>query len=170
MRLYASKIPTIVEAIVRTIVEGGDIEVSDKNEFKQDCEAILREYLRVDRDLTERAKDQMEARGLPYSDLFKVRRTLAEEIDFGIGDEGANWIANQLVEMFSASGFVEEIFVEDPMLRRKLRDLLKRHMQADADLDREVRKHLRHLDEGTSSFEIEYQKQLDLVRRKHGLG
>jgi len=170
MRLYASKIPTIVEAIVRTNVDGGDIEVSDKTEFKQDCEAILREYLRVDRDLTERAKDQMEARGLPYSDLFKVRRTLAEEIDFGIGDEGANWIANQLVEMFSASGFVEEIFVEDALLRRKLRDLLKRHMQADSDLDREVRKHLRHLDEGTSSFEIEYQKQLELVRRKHGLG
>ena len=37
------------------------------------------------------------------------------------------------------------------------------------DLDREVRKHLKNLSEGTESFEIEYQKKLDAIRRKHGL-
>jgi hypothetical protein len=47
--------------------------------------------------------------------------------------------------------------------------VLRSKMQADEDLDREVRKHLKHLDEGTSSFEIEYQKQLEAIKRKHGL-
>ena len=42
-------------------------------------------------------------------------------------------------------------------------------MQVDDDIDREVRRHLKHLSEGTEGFEIEYQKQLEMVRRKHGL-
>ena len=34
---------------------------------------------------------------------------------------------------------------------------------------REVRRHIRHLSEGTQSFEIEYQKQLEAVKDKYGL-
>ena len=94
---------------------------------------------------------------------------IAEREDFAIGEESINWFASQLLEMFMRSAFVAEIYAEDGKLRRVIKDVLRRNMQADEDLDREVRKHLKHLDEGTSSFEIEYQKQLDLVKRKHGL-
>ena len=67
------------------------------------------------------------------------------------------------------SQFVEEIYSEDTKLRKTLREVLRRNMQADDDLDREVRRHLKHLSEGTSSFEVEYQKQLEAIKRKHGL-
>jgi hypothetical protein len=169
MRLYASKIPTIVEAIVRDLVESGDLETNELAEFKTDVESILKEYLRANREITERAKDQLEARGLAYSELHRLRRQLAEEQDFGIGDEALSWIANQLIEMFMRSTFVEEVYVGDDVLRRKIREILRKHMQHDEDLDREVRKHLKHLNEGTDIFEIEYQKQLEAVKRKHGL-
>jgi hypothetical protein len=169
MRLYSSKISTIVEAIYKALVDAGDLEVSDKEEFKRDVVSILNEYRRKDRELTDRAKDQLEQRKLPYSDLYKVKRTLSEEQDFGIGDESVNWIANQLVELFMQSKFVSEIFAEDSTIRKKLREILRRHMQADEDLDREVRRHLKHLNENTSTFEIEYQRQLELIKRKHGL-
>ena len=111
----------------------------------------------------------LEQRGLPYSELHRVRRQLAESADFGIGDEALTWISNQLIEMFMRSAWVDEVYVDDATMRRKLKDLLRKHMQHDEDLDREVRRHLKHLNEGTSSFEIEYQKQLELVKRKHGL-
>lgn len=169
MRLYSSKIPHITEAVTRALVDPGDIEISDREEFKRDIESILREYLRKDREITEAAKDILEARGLPYSDLFRTKRTLAEREDFAIGDESVNWIAAQLIELFMQSQFVEEIYAEDEKLRRVLRDVLRRHMQADDDLDREVRRHLKHLEEGTSSFEVEYQRQLEAIKRKHGL-
>jgi hypothetical protein len=169
MRLYATKIPIITEAIVRTLVDAGDIEVSDVTEFKQDVESILKEYLRKNREITEGSKDILEHRGLPYSELYKIRRQMAEDHDFGIGDESPNWIANQLIELFMASSFVEEVYADDVELRKKLKEILRKHMQVDDDLDREVRKHLKHLAEGTESFEIEYQKQLDLIKRKHGL-
>ena len=169
MRLFSSKIPHITEAVTRALVEPGDIEISDRNEFKRDVESILREYLRKDREITEQAKDILEARGLPYSDLFKTKRSLAEREDFALGDESVNWIANQLLELFMQSQFVEEIYADDAKLRRTLKDVLRKNMQADEDLDREVRRHLKHLTEGTDSFEIEYQKQLELIKRKHGL-
>ena len=169
MRLYASKIPHITEAVTRALVDPKDIEINDRNEFKRDIESILREYLRKDRELTEAAKDILEARGLPYSDLFRTKRQLAEREDFAIGDESIKWIANQLIELFMQSQYVEEIYAEDTVLRKKLRDVLHRNMQADDDLDREVRRHLKHLSEGTSSFEVEYEKQLEAIKRKHGL-
>ncbi len=169
MRLYASKISHITDAVSRALVEPGHLETNDREEFKRDVESILREYLRKDRELTESAKDILERRGLPYSDLFRTKRQLAEREDFGIGDESINWIANQLLELFMRSQFVEEIFADDAQMRRMLKDVLRRHMQADDDLDREVRRHLRHLSEGTQSFEIEYQKQLEAVKDKYGL-
>lgn len=170
MRLYASKIPAIVDSVFRALLDSGDLETSNREEFGNDVESVLKEYLRTNRDITERAKDILEARGLPYSDLHRIRRQQAEALDFGIGDDAVTWIANQLIELFMRSNWVDEIYVEDATLRRKIRDLLRRHMQHDEDLDREVRKHLKHLQQGTDSFEIEYQKQLDFVKRKHGLG
>ncbi|MBZ5713299.1 DUF507 family protein [Nannocystis pusilla] len=169
MRLYSSKISTIVEAVNKSLVEAGDLEVSDREEFKRDVESILKEYRRKDRELTDRAKDELERKKLAYSDLFKVKRSMAEEQDFGIGEEALNWIANQLLELFMQSKFVSEIYAEDSVIRKKLKEILRRHMQADEDLDREVRRHLKHLTENTSTFEIEYQKQLELIKRKHGL-
>ena len=145
------------------------LEINDREEFKRDVESILREYIRKDREITEAAKDILEARGLPYSDLFRTKRQLAEREDFAIGDESISWIANQLIELFMRSAFVEEVYADDATLRRTLKELLRRNMQADDDLDREVRRHLKHLNEGTNSFEIEYQKQLEAIKRKHGL-
>jgi hypothetical protein len=169
MRLYSSKISTIVEAVNKSLVDAGDLEVSDREEFKRDVESILKEYRRKDRELTDRAKDELERKKLAYSDLFKLKRSMAEEQDFGIGEEALNWIANQLLELFMQSKFVSEIYAEDSTIRKKLKEILRRHMQADEDIDREVRRHLKHLTENTSTFEIEYQKQLELIKRKHGL-
>jgi hypothetical protein len=145
------------------------IEVSNRVEFQTDIESVLREYLRTNREITERSKDILEQRGLPYSELHRIKRQQAEALDFGIGDESLTWIANQMVELFMRSNYVDEVYADDQTLRRKLKEILKKHMQHDEDLDREVRRHLKHLQDGTDTFEIEYQKQLELVKRKHGL-
>ncbi len=169
MRLYASKIPAILDSVVRALVDSGDIETSNRAEFESDVESVLKEYLRTNREITERSKDILEQRGLPYSELHRVRRQESEARDFGIGDEALTWISAQLIELFMRSAWVDEVYVDDATLRRKLKELLRKHMQHDDDLDREVRKHLKHLEQDTTDFEIEYQKQLELVKRKHGL-
>ena len=47
MRLYPAKITTIVEAVNKTLVDSGDLEVSDRDEFK--CEGMLQINLLIDK-------------------------------------------------------------------------------------------------------------------------
>src|SRR5262245_57399251 len=100
MRLYSGKIPAVAGEVIRTLSEQGDIEVGDGGEAQLDVEAVLKEYLRTDRELTDRTKDLLERRSLPYDQFGKVKRALAEERGFGLGEESIIWICNQILETF----------------------------------------------------------------------
>lgn len=169
MKLYSGKIDSLATEIITRLVTDGDIEVSDRTEAEQDAASVLKEYLRVDRELTERAKDIMEIRGLPYSHFGRIKRGLADEKEFGLGEEGLTWILNQLLETFMQSKHIEEIFAEDTSMRRKLKDIVKKHMMVDEELDKEVRQRIRNLEEGTQTWEIEYNRVLEQMKQKFGL-
>ncbi|MEO5769372.1 MAG: DUF507 family protein [Polyangia bacterium] len=170
MRLYSGKIPTIAGEIVKTLVESGDIAVLDRGEAEMDAQAVLKEYLRLDREVTERAKDVLQKRGLPYEQFGKVKRTLAHEKGLGLGEEALEWMTAQMIESFMQSPHVEEIFAEDTVLRKRMADVLKKHMLVDEELDEEVRRKIKNLEEGTATWEIEYSKVLDQMKRNRGLG
>ena len=169
MKLYQGKIPAVAEEIIRTLAETGDIEVSDANEAQLDVEAVLKEYLRMDREISDKAKDLMEQRKLPYGQFGKLKRSLADEREFGTGEEATGWIANQVLETFMHSRHVEEVFADDATMRKKMRDILRKHMMVDEELDEEVRRRIKNLAEGTQTWEIEYAKVMEQVKRKHGL-
>jgi len=169
MKLYSGKIDSLATEIISRLVTDGDIEVSDRTEAERDAASVLKEYLRVDRELTERAKDIMEIRGLPYSHFGRIKRGLADEKEFGLGEEGVTWILNQLLETFMQSKHIEEIFAEDTSMRRKLKDIVKKHMMVDEELDKEVRQRIRNLEEGTQTWEIEYNRVLEQMKQKFGL-
>lgn len=172
MRLYPGKVDTIAGEIITSLTQAGDIEVSDGNEAQLDAAAVLKEYIRVDKELTERAKDILEIRGLPHSHLGRTKRQLAEQKEFGLGEEGLTWIANQMLEAFMSSQHVDEVFGDDEALsrtRRKIKDICKKHMQIDDAIDQEVRDRIKNLEEGTQAWDLEYQKVLDQVKTKHGL-
>jgi hypothetical protein len=170
MRLYSGKIPTIAGEIVKVLVDAGDIAVTDRGEAEMDSQAVLKEYLRVDREITEKAKDILQKRGLPYEQFGKVKRTLAQEKKIGLGEEGLEWMTNQMIESFMQSPHVEEIFAEDGVLRKRMADVLKKHMLVDDEMDEEVRRKIKNLEEGTATWEIEYNKVLDQMKRNRGLG
>ncbi|HET6284468.1 MAG TPA: DUF507 family protein [Polyangia bacterium] len=169
MRLYSGKIPAVGSEIVKALVEAGDIEVSDQGEAEMDVQAVLKEYVRLDREITEKAKDMLEKKNLPYEQFGKVKRALAGEKAFGLGEEGLEWMTTQMIESFMQSPHIEEIFVEDTVLRKRMADILKKHMQVDDELDEEVRRRIKNLQEGTSTWEIEYGKVLDQIKRNRGL-
>jgi hypothetical protein len=169
MRLYSGKIPTIAGEIVKNLTEAGDIAVVDRGEAEMDAQAVLKEYLRLDREITEKAKDVLQKRGLPYEQFGKVKRTLAHEKGMGLGEEGLEWMTNQMIESFMQSPHVEEIFAEDGVMRKRMADILKRHMLVDEELDEEVRRKIKNLEEGTATWEIEYTKVLDQMKRNRGL-
>jgi hypothetical protein len=169
MRLYTGKVPAIAGEIVRTLVDSGDIEIGTSQEVELDVSAILKEYIRVDRELTDRAKDVMEQRKLPYGQFGKIKRALAEEKEFGLGEEAMTWICNQLLETFMHSANVEEVYADDATMRKRIKDVLKRHLTVDEELDAEVRQRIKNLEEGTATWELEYNRVMEQIKQKHGL-
>lgn len=169
MRLFPGKVAAAAGEIIKDLTSAGDIEVSNAQEAQLDVEAVLKEYLRMDHELTDRAKDLLDERKLPYGQFFKVKRSLAEEREFAVGDEAVGWIANQILEAFMHSPHVDEVYADDATLRRKIRDLLVKHMSMDEQLDEEVRRRIKNLEEGTATWEIEYAKVMEQMKRKHGL-
>jgi len=169
MRLFLGKIPEIAEQIVDTLISTDYIEVEDDlvDEVRMDIEAVLKEYLRMDREIFERAKDILAKKGDNYSQLGKLRNQLAQKLGFGIGDMSIEYIVNQIVEMLFISKHVDEVFGEDHELTAKILPILQKYMEMDEDLDQEVRKRIKNLKEGTVERDIEYQKtRSDIIKSK----
>jgi uncharacterized protein len=170
MRLYAGKIPSIASEIVKALLDGGDLAVLDRPEAELDVQAVMKEYLRLERECTDKAKDLLQKRNLPYEHFGKVKRQIATEKGFSLGDEGLEWMTNQMIEAFMQSPHIEEVFAEDTVLRKKMGDILKKHMHVDDEIDAEVRRRIKNLEEGTATWEVEYQKALDQIRKNRHLG
>jgi len=169
MKLFRGKIPIIAAEITRMLVEEGDIECESNEEVELDVEAVLREYLRTEQDIVEKAKDMLEKRGLSYSSFGKTRKIIADQKGFGTGEEAYDYIMNQLILTFMNSPHVEEIYSEDHELKRKMRTVMRKHMEIDDELDEEARRKIKNLEEGTQQWEIEYKKVMEQVKRKRGL-
>ena len=169
MRLYAGKIDTIAAEVITRLTTDGDLEVSDGREAQLDVASVLKEYIRVDKELTERAKDILQIRGLPHSHLARTKRQLAEQKDFGLEEEAVSWITTQLLETFMQSRNVEEVFGDDVVLRKKIKEIVTKHMAVEEELDSEVRQRLKNLQEGTGAWDIEYARVMDQIKQKHGI-
>lgn len=169
MRLFAGKVPAIASEVVRALVAAKDVEAESPKEVEADVAAVLHQYLADERDVNERAKDVLERTGKPQTDYQRVRALVAEERGIKVGDEMLDYLLDQVVEMLMHSANVDEVFVEDVDLRRRMAPAFKKHMAADDSLDAEVRAQLRHLREGTRDWEIEYARVLEQVKRRKGL-
>lgn len=169
MRLYSGKVGPIADEVVRTLSESGDIEVISAEEVRLDIEAVLKEYLRLEREIVDEAKTRMEARGLSYSQLHRTKQQVSKERGAPPPDEILPYLLAQVLNMLFHSANVEEIYAEDVELRKKVTAILRKHMQVEQELDREVRTKIRNLEEGTASFEIEYARVMDQIKRKRGL-
>jgi hypothetical protein len=67
------------------------------------------------------------------------------------------------------SANVAEVFAEDVVLRRKMREPLRREVTADTELEKEVRGRLKHVEEGSALWEIEYRRMMEDIKRRKGL-
>jgi hypothetical protein len=169
MRLFSGKIPTIAQEVVTTLSAAQDIETNAPNEVALDIESVLKEYVRAERRVIDEAKTRMESRGMSYGELGRVKSQVAREMMIPIGEDTLPYLLDQILEMLFHSSHVEEVFADDAALRRKVTAILRKHMDVEAELDREVRSKIKNLEEGTAAFETEYQKTLDGLKRSKRL-
>ena len=124
------------------------------------------EVLRI---LRREATTRMETRGAPYADLGKVKSQVARDQRLPVGEDLLPYLLEQILEMLFHSQNVEEVFAEDTVLRKKITAILRRHMDVEQELDREVRGKIKNLEEGTAAFETEYARVMDQIKRNKKL-
>ncbi|HVJ21949.1 MAG TPA: DUF507 family protein [Polyangiaceae bacterium] len=169
MRLHSAKVPQIATEMVDALVKGGDIETESPNEVKADIEAVLNQYIRDEQDVSDKAKDFLAQRGMGPNEINRIKKLMADERKIKIGEDAIDYLLDQLVEMLMHSGNVEEVFAEDYVLRRKMRDPLRKQLGEEQDLQAEVRERLKHVQEGTALWEVEYRRTLEDIKRRKGL-
>lgn len=171
MRLYPKVIPTIAREVVQTLMGDGDIEVETLRiaDAEMDMAAIMREYLASEERVNQATKEALERRGYDHGKFAQVKREMADVRGFKMGDEGIEYVIGQMMEFLLISRNVEEVYSEDPPLRKKIYAIFKKHLDIDDELDREARNRLKHLQEGTPAWDIEYGKVMDQLRRARGL-
>jgi len=169
MRLYSGKVGPIAAEIVRALLDAQDIEAARPSEVQADVESVLQQYIRTEKEASDKARDAVQARGLPATDVGRMRKLAAEQMGIKIGDESIDYLLDQILEILMHSANVDEIFAADVELRRKMAPVLKRHMAVDEDLEREVRGKLKHVEEGSRTWEIEYTRMMEDIRRRKGL-
>ncbi|MFA6033053.1 MAG: DUF507 family protein [Myxococcota bacterium] len=171
MKIYLKMIPKISEEIVKTLSRDGDIIVGSESidEAALDATAVLRSYVEEERKLLEEVKERMEARGQSPKDFPRVRDALAKERDFKLGDEGIDFVIDQIIEIFMSSPNIDEVFAEDHTMRKKIFDILKRFLDVDEGLDRMARDRLKNLEEGTIDWDIAYEKTINQLKQNKKL-
>ena len=171
MRLLKERIPQLTQMIVEALIKGELIEVLDESrpEVELDVESVLKEYRRMDYEITEKARDLVATRGLDYSQTFKLKSKLAQERGFGLGEDAIQWLCDQIVEILLQSKHVDEIFGEDQDLRAAIIPILKKELVTDNELDKQVKSRIKNLQEGTSDYEVEYKKTMEQIRSSRKL-
>lgn len=167
MKLYPGKIPSISQDIAVALTAEDDIEVREEemSEVELDFASVLKEYVRVEREITDQARELIAKRDLDFTSLNKLKRRIAEERGFGLGEDAVEYLVRQMIEMLLHSVHVDEVYAEDNVLRKKMGDVLKKYMNVDNELDREVRRRIKNLQEGTTGWEIEYRRLMEDLRR-----
>jgi len=166
MRLLKERIPSVVKGIVDVLLAKELIEIAadSVSEVELDVESVLKEYRRRDYEITEKARDLVATRGLDYSQTFKLKSKLAQEQGFGLNDDAVGYLANQIVEILLQSSHVDEIFGDDNELRGAIAPILKKELNVDSDLDKQVKARIKNLQEGTTDYEVEYKKTMEQIR------
>lgn len=166
MRLLKERIPSVAKGVVDTLIEKEliDVAAESRSEVELDVESVLKEYRRRDHEITEKARDLVATRGLDYSQTFKLKTKLAQEHGFGLNEDAVGYLADQIVEILLQSNHVDEIFGEDNDLRGAIAPVLKKELNVDSDLDKQVKARIKNLQEGTTDYEVEYRKTMEQIR------
>jgi hypothetical protein len=154
---------------VAALLRDNEVESENPKEMELDVQAVLSQYMRDEQAVSDRAKELLAQRGLPQSEFGRIKKLVADERKLRIGEEAIDYVLDQLIEMLMHSANVSEIFVEDYVLRRKMREPLRKLAAEEDELQAEVRAQLRHVQEGSSVWEVEYRRMMEDIKRRKGL-
>lgn len=171
MRLYRKIIPKISKDIISTLRDDGDVEIEDTKleEAELDVAAILVEYCNAEDRLNQETREALSRRGLSPDRFAQVKKGLAEARQHKTGEEGLEYVINQMLEGLMHSRNVEEVFAEDHEMRKKIHNTMVKYLGIDEEIDRDARSRLKNMREGSAEWDVEYEKIVLQLKRARGL-
>ena len=168
MRLNRSGLPALSQAIVKDLVDSKGVELSNAREAAADIESVLTNYMNLEQAASDEARGLVQSRGIPESEYGRLKRLSADKLGIKVGDDALDFVLDQLVEMLMHSSHVDEVYAADHELRRCMRGELMQAVEHETQADAEVRGKMRHVQEGSRLWEIEYRRMKDDIRRRRG--
>lgn len=171
MHLYRKIIPKIARDTVRALNTKKSIEVEDGklDEAELDVAAVMVEYLNAEERVVKEARDVLARKGLGNDRFAQAKKTIAEARGVKIGDDGIDYVLEQIVECLFASKNIAEVFSEDHELRKQIKEIMDKYLSISEDIDRDARARLKNLREGSPEWEIEYPRVVAQMKRQKGI-
>jgi hypothetical protein len=168
MRLYHGQVSSVAQEIARKLSADEDLEIEAENvsEVEMDIQSVLKEYIRLDRELSNRARDIQTSEGGSFG---RIKSRLAQKKGLDLQEDPIGYIIDQLIDIFFHSHFVNEVFSGDRTLRKKMKPILEKYMTVQEELDGEVRDKIKNLEEGSRDWEVEYEKVMGRLKRTKNL-
>ena len=169
MRLHRGQLPGLCRSMLKALMDAGDIEVADAREVERDLESVLNGYLNdLDRVLA-RARDLVQQRGLAQGEFARIKKLCADQAGIKVDDDALDYILDQLIHMLMNSENVDEVYAEDHAIKRRIRPFLRAEDEAEREIENEVRSKLKHVEEGSRVWEIEYERMKADIKRRRGM-
>ncbi len=168
MKIYRKVIPKIARDVVRALLANHTIEVEDghRDEAELDVAGVLVGYMNEVDKINNDAHEALARHNLGIENFGRIKRSLAETRKVVLGEDALDHVLDRMVEGLFDSRHIEEIYSEDNEIRLLIITAMKKYLGVDEELDREVRGRLKNLREGTSEWEVEYNRLIDQMRNR----
>src|SRR5438105_3385573 len=113
------------------------------DEAELDLAAVMVEYMNEEERIIAETKETMARRGLSQERFSQVKKSLAEARGFKIGEEGIEFVLDQMLEALFSSKNIAEVFSDDKELRVFMRSVFEKYTGVDEELDKEARLEVR---------------------------
>jgi uncharacterized protein len=171
MALYRKVIPKIARDIIRTLSAKQAIVVDESRmaEAELDLAAVIVAHLDAEEQISREAVDTLARLGLAKDKFLQMKQRFAAQRGIKTGEEGLDYLLNQLGEALFASKNIEEIFAEDHELRKIIKECIEKALKVSDEVEQEARARLKNVREGTPEWDIEYPRMIAQVKRQKGL-
>ena len=148
----------ISEAIIRNLVKGNHIDVINNTEAIKDVEAVFISYHNTEQHISRKAQEIIATSGLSRDRFHETKKMLAKQNGIEIGAETSTYLIKQIIGTMMQSKYVDEVYSEDHVLQRNMRQFISELLDESKSVDKKIKKHLKHVDENTEKWKIEYQR------------
>jgi hypothetical protein len=171
MALYRKIIPKIARDVVKTLAAQSAIEVDDAkmNEAELDLAAVIVGYIDIDEEISKDAADALVRMQMPRERFTQMKERFAQKRGIKIGEDGVDYLLNQLLEALFASKNIEEIYAEDNELRKIIKECMDRALKVTEEVELEAKSRLKNIKMGTPEWDIEYPRMVAQIKRQKGL-